>query len=152
MATVLEKPVLDWLCWKMIEGISQRIRALPIKQLIRFGIVGVISNMAGYLIYLLITSAGIDPKITVSILFPIGTVLNFVGNKKWTFGSSGSNLHTGFRHILVFALGYVLNILILLVFVDYLGFAHQLVQFVAIFVVALYIFVAIKFFVFADKS
>ena len=151
MATVLEKPDLDWLCWKMIESISQRIKALPIKQLIRFGIVGVISNMAGYLIYLLITSAGVDPKITVSLLFPIGTILNFVGNKKWTFGSSGSNLQTGFRHILVFAVGYILNILMLLFFVDYLGFAHQLVQFIAIFVVALYIFVAMKFFVFSNS-
>lgn len=152
MATVLEKPVLDWLCWKMIEGISQRIRALPIKQLIRFGIVGVISNMVGYVIYLLITYAGVEPKLTVSVLYPIGALLNFVGNKKWTFGSSGSSLKTGFRHVLVFALGYVLNIVMLLVFVDQMGFAHQLVQLAAVFVVALYIFVAMKFFVFADKS
>lgn len=136
----------------MVDGISQRIRALPIKQLIRFGIVGIISNMIGYVIYLLITYAGVEPKLTVSVLYPIGALLNFAGNKKWTFGSSGSNFQTGFRHILVFAVGYVLNIVMLLVFVDHLGFAHQLVQLAAIFIVALFLFVAMKFFVFANKS
>jgi len=152
MATVLEKPDLDWLCWKMIESISQRIKALPIKQLIRFGIVGVISNMAGYLVYLLITYLGIGPKLAVSLLYPIGTYMSFAGNKSWTFGAEKGTAIAGMKHIFVYALGYVLNLVILAIFVDFLDFAHQLVQFLAIFVVALFLFLAMKFFVFTEPN
>lgn len=146
------KQDLVLLCWKMNNCISQRIKTLPIKQLIRFGIVGVISNMVGYVFYLLITYAGVEPKLTVSLLYPIGTYLSFAGNKKWTFNSNGGAAQAGVKHIFVYALGYVLNLGILAYFVDYLGFAHQLVQLVAIFVVALFLFIAMKFFVFANKS
>lgn len=136
----------------MIEAITSRFKTLPLKQLIRFGIVGVVSNMAGYLVYLLITYLGVGPKLAVSLLYPIGTYLSFAGNKSWTFNSSEGDLGTGTKHIIVYALGYVLNLILLHVFVDILGFAHQLVQFLAIFVVALFLFVAMKFFVFAEPN
>ena len=133
----------------MVEFLKNKFKILPLRQLLRFGIVGVLSNLIGYLVYLLITYLGVGPKLTVSLLYPIGTYMSFVGNKSWTFGIKGRSIRPGLKHILVYALGYLLNFLILMVFVDYLGFAHQLVQFVAIFVVALFLFVAMKFFVFA---
>ena len=56
-------------------------------------------------------------------------------------------LHERLRFLTVW--GYLMNLAILFVFVDKMGFAHQWVQAVAIFVVAGYLFLAFKFFVFA---
>ena len=38
------------------------------RQLFRFAIVGVFSNLAGYLVYLMMTSLGSTPKFSMSLL------------------------------------------------------------------------------------
>lgn len=150
MAMVLVNPALVWLCFKMDSNFAGKIRSLPLAQLIRFGIVGVLSNLAGYLVYLLVTSLGVGPKLAVSLLYPLGMILSFVGQKSWTFNARGGSGKSGLKFILVYALGYVLNFAILVVFVDNLGFAHQLVQAVAVIVVAGFLFIAMKLFVFVE--
>lgn len=139
---------LDWPCLKMIEKFTHWASSPPLRQLIKFGLVGLFSNLAGYLVYLLITSLGIEHKVTMSLLYAIGTIISYVGNRKWTFASEGSTFMTSVKHIVVFAIGYMLNFAILVVFVDKLGFAHQIVQAIAILIIALFLFVAMKFFVF----
>jgi uncharacterized membrane protein (GlpM family) len=52
----------------------------------------------------------------------------------------------------VHASGYLCNLAILRVFVDRLGYPHQIVQAVAIFVVAAYLFLAFKMFVFVTPT
>ncbi len=118
----------------------------------RFAIIGVLSNLAGYLVYLLITSLGIGPKLALSILYPVGILLSYFGNRNWTFDAKGQGISSGARFFLAYGLGYVLNFLMLVIFVDRLGYAHQLVQAAAVIVVALFLFVATKFFVFPKSA
>jgi len=54
----------------------------------------------------------------------------------------------GVRYVIAHCIGYLLNLSILIVFVDKLGYAHQWVQAIAIFVVAAFLFLAFKVFVF----
>lgn len=54
----------------------------------------------------------------------------------------------GVRYVIAHCIGYLLNLSILIVFVDELGYAHQWVQAIAIFVVAAFLFLAFKVFVF----
>lgn len=117
-------------------------------QLFRYGLVGIASNLAGYMLYLLITHFGIQPKVAISFLYPTGAFIGFWGNRKLTFAHKGSLLATGARYIIAHGIGYFINLAFLIVMVDKFGYAHQWVQAVAILIVATFLFVAFKFFVF----
>jgi putative flippase GtrA len=123
-----------------------------VKQLFRYALVGTTINIAGYLVYLLITFLGVTPKIAVTFLYIAGASVGFWGNRKLAFMHQGSLLGSGVRYIIAHIFGYLLNLAILILFVDMLGYAHQWVQAFAVFVVAGYLFLAFKFFVFPNLS
>jgi len=102
------------------------------------------------MVYLLITYFGATPKITMTLLYGVGAAVGFWGNRKLTFAHNGSLVGAGVRYVMAHCLGYFINLAILVVLVDKLGYAHQLVQAIAILVVAVFLFLAFKFFVFTD--
>jgi putative flippase GtrA len=148
----MEKPVSVLRCWPVVDVSSNKTADSSLQQLLRYSLVGIAINLAGYLVYLLITFFGLPPKITMTFLYFIGATAGFWGNRQLTFMHHGSLLGSGVRYIVAHIFGYLINLTILVMFVDRLGFAHQWVQAVAIFVVAAYLFVAFKFFVFAESS
>lgn len=111
-------------------------------------LVGVLTNIAGYFIYLILTYIGITPRITVSILYPIGTIMGFFANRRFTFQHDGHIGKTGIRYLIVQALGYIFTISILTIFVNKLGFPHQIIEAFAIALVAIFVFVMSRLFVF----
>lgn len=122
------------------------------RQLIRYGLVGVMSNTVTYLSYLLLTYLGVEPKAAMTLVYIIGASIGFVGNRKWTFSHRGDFGSAAQRYVAAHASGYLLNLLILLTFVDRLGYAHHWVQGVAMVVVAGFLFVVSKYFVFSRKA
>jgi putative flippase GtrA len=126
---------------------------LDFRQVFRYGVVGLLTNLTGYGIYLLLTYGGTDPKITMSTLYLIGAMLSFFGNRRITFAHTGSRPQAALRFGVAYFLGYLLNLALLIVFVDKLGCRHQLVQAISIFVVAAFLFLSLKLFVFSpDKT
>lgn len=121
------------------------------RQLIRYGLVGVASNAAIYIVYLFITYLGVEPKTAMTLVYIIGASIGFVGNRKWTFAHRGDSTSAALRYVLAHLFGYLLNFLILFTFVDRLGYAHQWVQAVAILVVAGFLFIIFKYFVFRER-
>ena len=117
-------------------------------QLLRYAATGAISNAAGYFVYLVITYFGMSPKYAMSFLYAVGATVGFFGNRRLTFSYKGRIFGSGVRYLIAHALGYLMNLAILIVFVDVFGYAHQLVQAVAVFAVAAFLFVAFKYFVF----
>lgn len=122
------------------------------KQLIRYGIVGVVSNAAIYFVYLLMTYYGVEPKIAMTLVYIIGASIGFIGNRKWTFAHRGNPCSAALRYVLAHLFGYLLNFLILFTFVDRLGYAHQWVQAAAIIIVAGVLFIVFKYSVFRGKN
>lgn len=122
------------------------------QQLLRYALVGLISNLLGYVLYLLVTYLGVGPKIAMSLLYFVGASIGFFGNKTLTFKHEGHYLSSSLRYALAHFAGYLLNLSILVVFVDQFGYPHQWVQAVAIFVVAVFLFLLFKFFVFPEKK
>lgn len=137
-----------------------RMNSLPIctggratsNQLIRYAIVGAVSNVSGYLVYLLLTFLGSTPITTMTMLYGVGSAIGYFGNRTLTFSYKGRALGSGIRYSLAQFAGYLINLAILVIFVDELGYAHQIVQAIAIFVVAAFLFLASKFFVFRNDS
>lgn len=118
-------------------------------QLISYALIGLLSNLAGYIVYLLITFVGgLGPKVTMTLLYVTGASIGFWGNGKITFRHGDSGMAVGVRYVLAHCVGYLINFALLVVLVDRLGYPHQLAQAFAIFVVAGFLFVAFKFFVF----
>lgn len=121
------------------------------QQLIRYGFVGMISNVSIYFGYLLITYLGVESKAAMTLVYIIGASIGFAGNRKWTFAHPGHFSSTALRYVWAHFFGYILNFLILFTFVDRLGYAHQWVQAMAIVVVAGFLFIVFKYFVFCER-
>ncbi len=148
----MEKPVLVWLCWTMAAQHNETPLAAKLGTPFRFGVIGVANNLLGYLIYLLVTNMGVDHKLAMSILYIVGASIGYVGNKKWTFKHQGRVLSSASRYALAHFFGYLLNLALLLFFVDGLGYRHEFVQGAAIFLVAVFLFLMFRYFVFREAS
>jgi putative flippase GtrA len=122
-----------------------------IGQLLRYGFVGLASNLVGYFIYLGLTHVGVGPKTAMSLLYGIGVAQTFIFNKKWTFGSADAHGPALFRYCLAYGLGYVINLLVLMLAVDWWGWPHQWVQGAMIPCLAVMLFLLQKFWVFRTK-
>lgn len=125
---------------------------LLMKQLLRFTAAGVASNVIGYLLYLVITHIGVAPKLAMTVLYGVGVFMGFVGNQKYAFEHQGELLVAGWRYVMAHGIGYLINLAIQIIMVDHLGYAHQLAQAFGICVVAVFLFVVLKFFVFASTD
>lgn len=122
------------------------------QQFFRYALIGVLTNLCGYIIYLLLTHLWGAPKLTMTLLYSVGALIGFIANRRFTFRHDGHIGKAGIRYLLVQLAGYVLNLFLLTLFVDWLNFAHQLVQAIAIIVVAIFLFVLSRVFVFAPQS
>lgn len=122
------------------------------QQIIRYGLVGVATNALAFGAYLLLTWLGVPPKTAMTLVYLLAAVAGYWGNRQLTFAHRGSVLGSGARYVLAHAMGYAVNWTLLAVGVDRLGHPHQLVQAFAILAVACLLFVAFRFFVFADAT
>ncbi|CAD86081.1 MULTISPECIES: GtrA family protein [Betaproteobacteria] len=122
------------------------------RQLFSYALIGILTNVLGYAFYLLLTYLWDAPKITMTALYFVGASIGFFANRRYTFRHDGHIGVTGVRYLLAQVAGYLLNLVLLLLFVDWLGFPHQIVQAIAIIVVAIFLFVMSRFFVFAQSA
>lgn len=116
--------------------------------MIRYGVVGIASNVVLFLLYLAITSAGMEHKLAMTLLYMVGVVQTFIFNKRWSFDYNGPYRQTFLRYGICYGVGYFVNLSALYFFVDHLGWSHQVVQGVMVLVVAVFLFVLQKFWVF----
>lgn len=127
------------------------MQSQTLKQLVRYGIVGFSSNAAGYVIYLGLTTFLLPPKLSMTLLYAIATTISYLGNRRYTFGHEGNSIRTIIFYFIVYFLGWLLNFCLLAFFSDHLGYPHQLVQAFAIFVVAAFLFISLRQFVFSPN-
>lgn len=119
-----------------------------IVQLIRYGIVGVLNNLAGYLIYIGVTWFGVEPKAAVSLLYPVAVLVAYFGHARYTFADSKNSSGRVFRYVLAHVVGFIMNLSLLYILHDLMEIPHQLVQLLAIFLVAGVLFLLFKYYVF----
>lgn len=139
-----------WLSIRQVFGLGDLGLAsnAVLLQGLRFGIVGLASNAVLYLLYLLLTTVGLGHKTAMTMLFAVGTLQTFILNRRWTFGHRGLPRAAFVKYVTIYSLAYLLNLASLLLFVDHLGFPHQTVQGVMIFIIALILFLLQKLWVF----
>jgi putative flippase GtrA len=122
------------------------------RQFIKYAVVGLATNVAGYLLYLLVTYLGAAPKVAMTVLYLLGAIAGFYGNRVWTFSHQGRISASFLKYMATHCVGYLINLSLLTVLVDRLGWPHQGVQAFAIVVVALFLFMMFKWFVFPPQA
>lgn len=120
------------------------------KQLLRYASVGLAANLIGYVVYLALTFFSVEPKIAMTAVYLAGLTASYLGNSQWTFTQSRGTLSTMIGYGCAHVFGYAINFCLLYIFVDLFGYPHQIVQAVAIVVVACFLFVVFKTLVFAE--
>ena len=123
-----------------------------VEQFIYYLLVGLGSNFVAFCVYLLITSLGSGPKVAMTLVYVVGVVIGFLGNLKWTFKYTVNNANMIIRFLITHLVGYFLNFLLLFIFVDKFGYDHKKVQASAIVLVACFVFLLMKNFVFTKKA
>ena len=136
----------------MIKFLCKPENKKHISQLSRYSIIGIAVNLAAYLTYLLVTYLGGTPKLTMSVLYVLTAFVSFLGNRSLTFAHKGGLLGSGLRFSIAHLFGYLINLGLLFVLVDKFAYPHQAVQVCAIIIVAIFLFLTFKFFVFREES
>jgi putative flippase GtrA len=115
---------------------------------LRYAVTGLVTNALLFLSYVLLKSFGLGPKTAMTVLYGPGVLVSFAMNRQWTFRHSGTIPASIARYVAVYALGYVVNLVALLVLVDALGLPDGIVVLALIFATAVIIFLLQKFWVF----
>jgi putative flippase GtrA len=121
-------------------------------QAIRFGIVGGGSNILLYFLYLFLTLQGVGHKAAMTLLFTIGFVQTFFFNRLWTFENQETFRSTFAKYFLAYFFAYIINLTALYVFSDYFGYRHQIIQGLMIFIVAIFLFIIQRCWVFQGSA
>ncbi|ART54943.1 hypothetical protein CBP36_11175 [Acidovorax carolinensis] len=122
------------------------------RQALRFGVVGFFSNTVLYLLYLLFTVLGVGHKTAMTLLFAIGAVQTFFFNKLWTFEDRGIFGSKFSKYFLAYFSAYIINLMALFVFSDHFGYQHQIVQGSMVFVVAIFLFILQRYWIFQEST
>lgn len=141
------------LVWQymMIDELYLLTSMKTLRQFFSYALIGVLANILGYAIYLILTYLWDTPKLTMTVLYFGGASISFLANRRFTFRHDSGIGVTGIRYLLAHVVGYLLNLIILLLFVDWFDFPHQIVQAIAIVVVAIFLFIVLRVFVFAPS-
>ena len=146
----MEKQDLVWRCL-MTDEPNILSSKTALRQLFSYALIGVLTNVLGYGTYLALTYLWVAPKLTMTALYLAGASIGFIANRHFTFRHDGGIGVAGIRYLLAQAAGYLLNLALLLLFVDWLDFPHQVVQAIAVIVVAIFLFIVLRIFVFAPR-
>lgn len=120
------------------------------REVVRFGIVGLVSNVVLYLLYLLFTAHGIGHKVAMTLLFTVGTLQTFFFNKHWTFSFRGFEKSIFTKYVVIYGIAYTTNLAGLVLLVDHLRFNHEIVQGIMIIAIAILLFLIQKHWVFRN--
>lgn len=125
-------------------------RGLPplTRQIIRYGINGVLVNLTLYGLYFVITTLGVGHKVAASLTYGIGVLLSFLAHRTWTFRSQGHWTRESVRFVATYLSGYAVQLLGLFLLVDGLGMDHRIAQALMILVVAAFLFILQRMWVF----
>lgn len=81
------------------------------KQIARYGLVGIASNLLLYCVYLLALRIGLTPTVSMGTSFVLGAMFSFVLNRTWTFTSQG-RLHSDLiKFLIAYGAGFLFAII-----------------------------------------
>jgi putative flippase GtrA len=125
----------------------------PLRQVVRFGTVGVLQNAVNVACFALAREAGVHYRVAAILAGFVGFVLSFWLNRHWTFSGRQGAIE---RHVAKYTVAYagavVLGVVLLTLFVEVGGVPAVAAQVLAIVVVAPASFLVQRAWVFAGEA
>jgi putative flippase GtrA len=114
--------------------------ALP--RILRFGIVGLGTNLGLYLMFLLLIIGGVAPVPASAFCYGLGVMGSYLLNRRWTYASRANHGRDLPRFLLAYGVGFVVALIAMVLLVKPLGPA--LAQIVTIVMAALSTFACLQ--------
>ncbi|MGI8557361.1 MAG: GtrA family protein [Solirubrobacteraceae bacterium] len=110
-----------------------------IRQLVKYGVVGISNTLITLAIYALCTDAlGVQYEVALTLGFAVGTVNGYVLNRRWTFqATASSHARAVRRYTGVQLIAYLTNLFLLHAAVSWLGLEKNIAEAIVIPVVFL---------------
>lgn len=118
----------------------------------RYIVVGLLSNLVLYLLYLMLIAFGIDYRVAMTLLYLIGMLQTFLCNRSWTFTHHGAMNRSLRRYLVAYGVGYLLNLALLYTLVDVLRWPHSIGLVIVVVTFAPLLFLAQKYWVFGSNA
>ncbi len=129
---------------------ASRLRT-SIFELGRFAVVGFGLNLALYLVYLSLLWMGMEYRLAMTATYVAGMLLGHTLHSRYTFRVRQDG-RTFLRYIAAYVVGYLMNLTGLMTLVDAIGLSEAIAQATMIFVVAAFLFVVQRAWVFSTQS
>jgi putative flippase GtrA len=122
---------------------------LNLVRFVRYLIVGAAANLTVLGIYWLASlGLGLSPKLSLTIASAFGFLIAYCANRMWSFEYRGAHAAPLARYALGYFLSYCLQLAILNVGTDVLGYPHQWVVVFGLAIAACFFFALQKFWIF----
>jgi putative flippase GtrA len=129
--------------------VLDRCRSEQVRQLFRFLVVGVANTAFGYaIIFACMYLAGLSAELSNAIGYGIGLMVSYVMHKVFTFNSDRPHREAFVRFLVVFAVAYAANLLVLVILVRGIGVHEAVSQVIASAVYVITSFIMNKLYVF----
>ncbi len=115
------------------------------KHISRFIFVGILNTIVGYGAYFILLYLNIYYIFALLISSVIGITHSFIWNKKWTFKSKGDVRRESLRFISVYGMAFLINLVILALFVEKFMFDPKIAQIFALCIVTMISFFGHKY-------
>ena len=119
---------------------------IPAAKYFVVGILGTVTHLS--LLYFAVEFLHMPPLLGSSAAFVVVVVQSYLLNRNWTFGHGGHAPKAFLNYIVLYALGYLINFVVLYVLVDRAEYDHRIVQGAMLLILAVIFFLMQKFLVF----
>lgn len=116
-------------------------RPLP-PSLVRYGIVGLVTNGGLYLLFVLLVRLGLSPVAAAAFCYGLGLALSYLLNRRWSFESTASHRRDLPRFLLSYGAGFIAT----MIFIELLTriFRPEIAQFLNIGLTAMVIYLCLR--------
>jgi putative flippase GtrA len=120
-------------------------------RLSKFALVGLAGTLTYYvLLFIFVEWLLLPVLVSTSIAFPLVVLQQYLLHHTWTFQSTKRHIHSMPAYFLMTATGFCINLCIMYIGVDMLGFYYAAVQFIAIASVTTWNFMVSNLVIFRD--
>ena len=116
----------------------------------RFFIVGASNTLLVYLLYVALIKLGLDYKLALFFDYLFGIIFGYLLNRYWTFASNKHRL-SFIKYVVLYIVVFILNILFLILLVDFLLLDPIYSQFFIVLIISLVSFLVQNTWVFSRQ-
>ena len=121
---------------------------IRLNQKVRFLLVGGYNTVFSYLLYVLLYYFGLGAQLSLFLSFVISSLNSYLTQKFYVFNTRGDYIKEYIKCLSTWVGSYFLNSFLLFVFMRFLGLNAYIAEFVALVLLTIYSFVALKYFAF----